>query len=216
MARDLMQRRYGTGTNIHAIMLCYNIYKTGDQNTMIKTKKGILFLSISLLLAGSTQLCASEDEHEHHEAHVHGEAQLLIALEGNTLEIEFSSPAMNIVGFEHQPVDEAQLKAVKSAIGTLKQPDLLFSITSAAKCDPMASEVESPLADHSEHDHKEETHSDFTGHYHFQCAEMSRLETIEIELFEQFPGIEVIEAQSISKRGQQKIDLTPGHSTLDL
>lgn len=45
---------------------------------------------------------------------------------------------------------------------------------------------------------------------------MSRLERIEVKLFKLFPGTEVIEVQSVSKRGQQKIDLTPGESTLEL
>ncbi len=192
---------------------------------MPKIKQGIFFLSITLL-AGSTQLYAAEHEHEEHEAHVHGEAQLLIALEGSTLEIEFLSPAMNIVGFEHQPANEAQSHAIESAIETLKQPGLLFSLPSAAKCAPVSIKVESPLAEHGEHDHEhskeashdheEEPHSDFTGHYSFHCAGMSRLGSIVIEIFKQFPGTEVIEVQSISKQGQQKIELTPDHNTLEL
>jgi len=192
---------------------------------MSKTKQSIFFLSITLL-AGSTQLYAADHEHEQHEAHVHGEAELMIALEGSTLEIEFLSPAMNIVGFEHQPANEAQSHAIESAIETLKQPGLLFSLPSAAKCDPVSTEVESPLAEHGEQDHdhskeasrdhEEETHSDFTGHYSFHCAELSLLDSIVIKIFKQFPGTEVIEVQSISKRGQQRIELIPGRNTLEL
>ena len=36
------------------------------------------------------------------EAHIHGLATLTLALEGNSLEIEFESPAANLVGFEHR------------------------------------------------------------------------------------------------------------------
>ncbi|MGD8909039.1 MAG: DUF2796 domain-containing protein [Chromatiales bacterium] len=186
---------------------------------MSSIKQGIIFLSISLFSV-SGQLYATESEHEQHEAHVHGEAQLLIALEGDTLEIEFLSPAMNIVGFEHQPQTETQADAVEAAIDTLKQPHLLFSLPSAAKCDPVTIEVETPLSKHDahahEHAHKEESHSDFTSHYHFQCGDISRLDRIEIELFKRFPGTHLIEVQSISNNGQQKIDLTPEHSTLEL
>ncbi|MEW7992303.1 MAG: DUF2796 domain-containing protein [Candidatus Thiodiazotropha sp.] len=185
---------------------------------MTKINPGAIVLSLSLL-GGSVQIQAAESDHEHHEAHVHGEAELLIAIEGDALEIEFRSPAMNIVGFEHRPADKAQMEAVEAAIGTLKQAELVFGIPSGAKCEPVAIEVESPLAEHAEHadhDHEEETHSNFTGHYHFRCAEMSRLERIEVKLFKLFPGTEVIEVQSVSKRGQQKIDLTPGESTLEL
>ena len=35
-----------------------------------------------------------------HKAHVHGESRVKLALEGNVVEIEFESPAHDIVGFE--------------------------------------------------------------------------------------------------------------------
>jgi hypothetical protein len=201
--------------------LCYNvlIIQSGDHNAMSKIKQGAVFLSFTLL--GVTGLLyASESEHEQHEAHVHGEARLLVALEADTLEIEFLSPAMNMVGFEHQPQTETQTQAVKAAIDTLKQPDLLFTLPSAAKCAPVDIEVETPLSRHDtdthEHSHKDESHSDFTCHYHYRCGDTSRLESIETKLFEHFPGIHVLEVQSISSKGQQKLDLTPGHTTLEL
>jgi Protein of unknown function (DUF2796) len=46
---------------------------------------------------------ADEAEHREHGPHVHGVAQLNVALDGNVLWIELNSPAMNIVGFEHAP-----------------------------------------------------------------------------------------------------------------
>lgn len=192
---------------------------------MSSVKQGI-YLSTLSLFACSTQLYSAEHEHEQYEAHVHGEAALLIALDGSTLEIEFLSPAMNIVGFEHQPANEAQTRAVETAIATLKQPELLFNLPSAAKCSVESIETASPLADHNEHKHEhakevsnaheEQAHSDFTGHYHFQCADTTQLNKIEIEIFKHFPGTEMIEVQSISKRGQHKIDLTPDRNILDI
>ena len=181
---------------------------------MPRIKQRIIFLSISLL-AGSTPLYAAEHEHEEHAAHVHGEAELLVALEGSTLEIEFLSPATNILVFEHQPANEVQSLAIESAIETLKQPGLLFRLPSAAKCDPVSIKVESSLAKQGEQDHEENTHSDFTGHYSFRCSDMSRLDSIAIEIFKQFPGTEIIDVQSISKQRQQKIELTPDRNTLD-
>ena len=38
---------------------------------------------------------------EQHDAHFHGLAELMVVAEDNTLELEFTSPAMSIVGFEH-------------------------------------------------------------------------------------------------------------------
>jgi hypothetical protein len=182
---------------------------------MTRTIQSILLLTIALV-AGSGPLLATDADHGQHEAHVHGKAKLLIALDDDTLEIAFVSPAMNIVGFEHHPRTETQDKAIKVAIETLKQPDLLFTLPSAAKCTPTTVEVESPLSEHDAQAHEEETHSDFTCHYHYQCGGISRLERIEIELFQHFPGTHTIEVQSISTKGQQKLDLNPEHTTLEL
>jgi hypothetical protein len=203
---------------------------------MSKTKYGISLLGYSLL-AISTQLYAVDSDHEQHQAHVHGEAEMLIALDGSTLEIEFHSPAMNIVGFEHQPKTEQQSEAVDKAIDTLKQPAKLFTLAAAAQCNPVTIEVETALAKHEggekahnkhehdhehdhepehDHEHEAETHSDFAVHYQFQCADLNKLDKIEFVLFKHFPGTERLEVQSISNKGQQKIDLTPGNSTLEL
>jgi hypothetical protein len=182
-------------------------------------------LVLTSLIASANPLYATE--HEQHGAHVHGEAQLLIALEGDNFEIEFHSPAMNIVGFEHQPNTEAQRKTIESAIDTLKKPDRLFILPPSAQCHSIQSEVKSPLSQHPEpehhgheHSHQDahsgEIHSNFTAHYHYQCDKMAQLKRIEIELFNQFPATERIEVQSISPKGQQKVDLIPGHSTLEL
>jgi hypothetical protein len=194
--------------------------------------RGIILFFVSLL-AVHAQLSTAEEEHEYeqHGAHVHGVAKLLIAQEGNILEIEFHSPAMNIVGFEHQPNTESQHETIEKAMDTLGQPGLLFRLPSAAKCHPMSAEVETPLSkprdhehshehgdkhDHEDHDHSGETHSDFTAQYHFQCDKISQLDRIEIDLMKQFPDTEQIEVQTISPKGQQKIDLTPGKSTIEL
>jgi len=184
---------------------------------MTKTKRGIIILWVTLV-TGVYKLYAAEPDHVQHEAHVHGEARLLIALEGNDLQIEFLSPAMNIVGFEHQPQNKTQSQRVELAIETLKQPGLLFSLPPSAECDPIAVEVESSLDHHHEHEEepKEDGHSDFTGQYYLHCKDTSRLDSIKVEIFKRFPGTRVIEVQSISNSGQQKIDLTPEQNTLDL
>ncbi|MES9968301.1 MAG: DUF2796 domain-containing protein [Sedimenticola sp.] len=187
---------------------------------MNKRKLGVSLLALSL----SAAIEASEHEHEQHEAHVHGEATLLIALEDKALEIEFLSPAMNIVGFEHQPTNKAQHEAVESAMAALKKAEMLFTLPGEAGCALESVEIDSALAGHEEEahehehekEHEEEVHSDFTGHYHFECSSPDKINRIGVYIFEQFPGTEAIEVQSISKGGQQKIDLTPGNSTLDL
>ena len=63
----------------------------------------------------------AHDDHDHDHAHgslgahEHGVAKLNAVLDGNTLELELDSPAMNIVGFEHVASNDADKAKVAAA-----------------------------------------------------------------------------------------------------
>ena len=90
-------------------------------------------------------------------AHVHGIATLNLAMEGDELEIEFASPAGNIVGFEHEAVAAAERRAIRDAIEQLRKGNELFDLPPAASCSLHVAEVE--------HGHGEEEKSE-DGHGH--------------------------------------------------
>lgn len=173
------------------------------------------------LLAISNWAHAEDAAFEQHGAHVHGVAQLSIAQDGDTLEMEFVSPAMNIVGFEHRPADNAELDAMASALATLRHPGLVFELPAAAGCAPQSVVVHAPAAEQDahadEHAHQgEHEHSDIAGHYRFLCADMQRLNRIGVSIFKLFPGTRVIQVQSATDRGQRETELTPQNDILDL
>ena len=114
-------------------------------------------------------------------AHVHGIATLNLAMEGDKLEIEFVSPAGNIVGFEHEAVTAAERRAIRDAIEQLMKGNELFDLPHAASCSLHVAEVEhghgeeeksadghghdAEQDDHDEHGHaEEEEDSPHTGH----------------------------------------------------
>ena len=70
--------------------------------------------TMTLMLAFGYPLSADEHDHhyEQHQAHVHGEATLHVVVEGNTVEIELQSPAMNLLGFEHSPETQQQKNGI--------------------------------------------------------------------------------------------------------
>ena len=77
----------------------------------IKSLKKYLLSSVIIIVVTATGPLFSAiqaGEHHHHDAHVHGVAHLNVALEGNDLYIELTSPAANIVGFEHDPRTQNQ------------------------------------------------------------------------------------------------------------
>jgi len=210
----------------------------------------IPFLAASALFAFPWPAPADEDEHREHDAHVHGVSALNIAVEGDQLVAEFSSPAMNIVGFEHQPGSAEQRGAVERAAENLERGGDWLVLPADASCRLTEARVESELlaADHSEghdhgdeHDHEDdhdaegrgdeedpahddadhahehdETHSEFQVSYEFTCGDTSVIETVEVRLFDRFPGIERIEVQALSAAGQFGGDLVPGDNVIKL
>ena len=82
--------------------------------------------------------CAAAAQHSEH---VHGTAAINLAIEGEELEIEFVSPAGNIVGFEHEAVTPGERQAIRDAIEQLKEGNALFELPHAASCSQRVADV---------------------------------------------------------------------------
>jgi hypothetical protein len=187
-------------------------------------------LAMVIIFSGTIQA----EEKRHHEAHEHGVAHLNIAVEGNNIYIEFTSPAANIVGFEHHPRTHEQKDAVKDAVNKLKKADALFLLSEKSESKLVKSSVDTDIdkdADHhskSEHAHSEEEHhgheekhaedhgdadeherhSEFEAKYQFICQKPDKFSQIEVMLFRAFPGIEHIEVQLLTETKQTAVELT--------
>ena len=189
-------------------------------------RHALLALPFALLPLHAAQAANHEHSHAHaHEehasldAHEHGVASLNVALDGQTLEIQLQSPAMNLVGFEHEAKSEADKAKVTAARQHLEQPQALFALPIEAKCALQDSELDSPLFGghaHEEHEHADEHgHSDIDASYRFACANAEALQTLELgSFFGTFPGTEKLEVQLIGPSGQQGAELTPSNSRL--
>ena len=173
-------------------------------------------------------------EQRHSDAHVHGVAHLNVAVEGTRLHLEFTSPAANIVGFEHQPRTEKQKDGVRKAKETLEESSILFIPSPAAQCRPIKSSIKTDIEhndDHDadaehEHEHEKDTHhgkakehleenedeharhSEFHSEYQFVCKNPGKLAQMDVMLFQPFPGIEHIEVQLLTGKKQSAQELT--------
>jgi hypothetical protein len=168
-----------------------------------------------LTLAGNAAKAQDHPEHKsaemdssrHHEAHVHGIAELLVVLEGEQLDIELHSPAMNLLGFEHRASTPEQRTLVKNISETLANGDHLFSFGSA-QCQLIDHDVNiRRLLDESDH-HEEHGHSDIEAHYRYRCEQPNTVDSLATLITTEFPGIESLQAQWIIN-GRQ------GAATLD-
>ena len=170
---------------------------------------------ISILFASATPLHAEQQNHRQHAAHEHGTARLMLAIEGNVLEMEFISPAMNLVGFEHQPANPQQRKVVHQAIETLKAADRIFILPKQAACKLLEAEVETGLATDG-HEHGKESHAEFHTHYHFRCNNIAELKQIDVQLFSHFPATHELDVEMITGSGQKAVELDHDHHQLTL
>jgi hypothetical protein len=169
---------------------------------------------------------AVEHDHDHDEhgslsAHEHGVGRLNAALDGQTLELELESPAMNLVGFEHAATTDADKAKVAAVRAQLEKPLVLFNLPKAAGCVVATQELESPLFgdkpdadDHDEEDAKDghehhHDHSEIHAHYQFSCSAPGALKTLDLaNIFNTFPATQKIQVQLISPSGQQGVEAT--------
>ena len=109
------------------------------------------------LLAGVAS-AASEDGHREHDAHAHGHGTLDIVVEGEELVVELRIPAVNLVGFEHAPRDDAEREAVRVALVPFQDAASVLVPPEEARCEVETAEA----AVRSMHDdaHDEEGHDD--------------------------------------------------------
>lgn len=188
----------------------------------------LLALPFALLPLAAAHAAADHD-HEHGSlgAHEHGVGRLDVALEGQTLEFELDSPAMNIVGFEHEATSAEDKAKVLAAREVLLKPNALFSMPEAAQCSVKSLKLESPLfgdkpdADDHDHDAKageheaHEGHSEIHGHYTFVCNAPAVLTTLDLsQIFKSFPATQKLQVQLISPKGQSGAEVRPSNPKL--
>ncbi|OCW18304.1 DUF2796 domain-containing protein [Pseudomonas sp. S3E12] len=193
----------------------------------------LLALPFALLPLAIAQ-AADEHDHDHEHgslgAHEHGVGRLNAVLDGQALELELDSPAMNLVGFEHLATSAADKAKVAAARKQLENPLALFNLPKAAGCVISSQELNSPLfgdkpeADHDDdddHDAKGGTHehhhdhSEIHAHYQFTCATPTALGNLDLtQVFKTFPATQKIQVQLIGPSGQQGVEATATAATL--
>ena len=110
-----------------------------------------LALAVAPLLAAAGAFAASEDGHREHDPHEHGHGALDIVLEGEELVAEFRIPAVNVVGFEHAPRDDAEREAVHEAVVRFANAAAVLVPAADAECEIEDAEAEIAGTDRDRH-----------------------------------------------------------------
>ncbi|PKM35255.1 MAG: hypothetical protein CVV06_17235 [Gammaproteobacteria bacterium HGW-Gammaproteobacteria-10] len=174
----------------------------------MKSRIFIPFLSICLFSA------ATLAEKRHHDAHTHGAAELNIVIENDIVLIEFESPAVNLIGFEHKPRTDAQQRELQNALALLNDVEILVSFEKG-ECRATETHIRGPFDDDdqegSEHGEQEE-HSEFHATYTLSCQNASAINSVRTQLFDRFPGFEAIRVRWVASKGHGTA-LLNNHST---
>lgn len=166
---------------------------------------------IDILAFGTLAMGMGHQAAPAHSAHVHGSAQLAIAVDaGGQLEAELEAPGDSVFGFEGAPRTEDQRHIMAQAMARLLDGAALIRFNDEAGCQFRgASSGEDGHHDTADHPHEAHGHSDAHIVYQFQCAHPDRLTRIETGLFTAFGRLEEIESVFLSPWGQEGFELTP-------
>jgi len=158
----------------------------------------ILTISAPVLCKADNETKEHSEHGESQSPHVHGKAELHIVLDGNQLFVELHSPAMNLLGFEHDIHSSEDQKKVENTRTRLENPNALF-LFNDGECVPK--QQSSDFSDtHS--------HNDIEATYLYICEKPDSLHSAKIFLLNVFSNITSLQVQWIIHNQQ-------GVSTLD-
>ena len=195
---------------------------------MSSSRNNLICALLLISIAGSSRTLAQSAD-----SHVHGNAELNVVLMGQQLQVEFVSPAINLLGFERPPNTDEETATLNNTIEQLQRGGWLieaFPTTCQLSTEefeaPVYDEHESSEHDHehesSEHDHEHETsehnaeaHSNFRVTYLYDCDSAPRKQ-LKMLAFDHYSGIETLTVQWIADQKQGYARLNKDNPVLDL
>ena len=171
------------------------------------------------------------------DSHEHGAANLMLAIEGDKLQIGIEVPSESLIGFEHFPKSRSDRENFNEAIKILSDPSKFFSTPDDAECLLTGLNVSQTLFsgkeenehghekkdehghdDHDEHGHEDsekgEIHSEFRSNYSWNCLHTDEIDSIGNKLFSFFPRIEEIRVNWITTSGQGSLEIESGDNQI--
>lgn len=164
--------------------------------------RSMTYLFVPALLTLPVLVIASELEG--HAAHEHGAAHLTVALDASSLVMELTSPADNVVGFEHAPRKPGEKAAVAAGTAALRRPDLIAPNADAG-CVRGKAQADNPFAAGGNSGHR-----DFEARYTYTCRHPDKLQQLDATaLFKAFPRLKTLDVDYALPKAQGHAELDP-------
>jgi hypothetical protein len=193
--------------------------------TFLKTLNLIFIVFILIPLSYSKNHEKKHHKHENLSAHEHGHAQLSIVFEtGSQGLLEFESPAIDVLGFEHKPSsteEESKIKELKNIFES--KAEKFFSFSPELKCSFKVKEADLEAEEHHHSDahtkqfkKKSGEHFSFHAHYELNCLKEVQGSLFKLDLFKNYPSLETVELQYISLKEQKVQKLNSKDNSFNL
>lgn len=166
--------------------------------------------------------------------HRHGYAQLQMAIEGNRIDVMFTSPANNLAGFEHEARTDEERATLDRIVHWLEENPVID--TQPAGCTVVAGTVHLSSDHDDEHGHdddehghedhddehhdghedhdehaaeKGDSHSEYEVSQQLACSSIGPGQAFRSAMLTEFEGLEVLTTEWVSTGGQGSARLTP-------
>lgn len=162
----------------------------------------ILRLLASAALVAAPFALHAQSQH----AHVHGQIELDVVIDGPTVVITMEAPLDNFVGFERAPRTDDEKKAVDEAVAKLRAAETLFTIDPAGNCKLGPVDLRAPVLGlgTTPAGAPGAGHADLDATFAFNCASAAATKFIDVGLFTAFKSPRQITVQIAAPQGQFK------------
>jgi hypothetical protein len=164
---------------------------------------------IFLLVMGTANVFAKEQEHREHEAHVHGAAALSIAFEGSSGRVEFKGASDGILGFEYEAKSTKDKETLAKIIAQFESNiSKMIQLDSSLGCLFVKDKIEQ---------HREGTgsHSDFIANFNVVCQKSIKGSKLNLN-FTSFKGLKDLDVTILADELQKSVELKDKPVTVDL
>lgn len=155
-----------------------------------------------------------------HAAHVHGQVQVDVTVDGPLLSVRLEAPLDSLVGFEHRPRTAAQKQAAQTALARIEDVPSWLRPAAAAGCEVAGRKLDAdalqpaPAGADQPAGHAE--HADLVAEIELRCATPAALKTLDLALFQAFPRIRRVDVRVAGPAGQLRQTLRAPTTTVRL
>lgn len=145
-------------------------------------------LTLIILLAISNTSLSNE-----YLAHVHGKAELTIAIEQNKIDINFIVPAETLFGFEHRAITKAEMAKVTVVTKHVSQPENVLYLH-GGDCQVSKINIDTSKMLEGSHAPASSSHAEIIINYKFTCGNTDDITSLSVMLFKHYQRLEEIHA----------------------